>query len=51
MDPTEALLESIGTDAERKRGIVYESSHWPLPPHRVEKDVTDWLDEHLGTVE
>ena len=47
----EALLESIGTDAERKRGIVYESSHWPLPPHRVEKDVTDWLDEHLGTVE
>ena len=47
----EALLESIGTDADRKRGIVYDSSHWPLPPHRVEKDVSQWLDEFLGPVE
>jgi hypothetical protein len=44
----EALLESIGSDAEQKRGVVYDSSHWPLPPHRVEKDVLQWLDEYLG---
>jgi DNA-binding winged helix-turn-helix (wHTH) protein len=45
-----ALLESVGTNAGEKRGIVYDSSHWPLPPHRVEQDVTGWLDEHLGPV-
>lgn len=46
-----ALLETLGTADEDKRGINYESSHWPLPPHRVEKDVTDWLNERLGYVE
>ena len=50
LESREALLETIGTAAEDKRGIVYDSSHWPLPPHRVEKDVTEWLDEYLGPV-
>jgi DNA-binding winged helix-turn-helix (wHTH) protein len=49
LESREALLESIGTATNMKRGIVYDSSHWPLPPHRVEKDIADWLDENLGS--
>jgi pimeloyl-ACP methyl ester carboxylesterase len=51
LESRQALLETIGTAAGSKRSIVYDSSHWPLPPHRVERDVLLWLDEQLGTVE
>lgn len=51
LESRKALLELLGTADESKQGIVYESSHWPLPPHRVEQDVSHWLDEHLGPVE
>jgi DNA-binding winged helix-turn-helix (wHTH) protein len=51
LESREALLEAIGTAPENKRGIVYESSHWPLPPHRVEKDVSEWLDTYLGPLD
>jgi DNA-binding winged helix-turn-helix (wHTH) protein len=50
IESRDLLLRSIGTSGADKRGIIYDSSHWPLPPHRVEKDVTDWLDSHLGPV-
>ena len=51
IESRDLLLRSIGTSGTDKRGIIYDSSHWPLPPHRVEKDVTDWLDGHLGPVD
>ena len=42
------LIRTIGTSVESKRSVLYDSSHWPLPPHRVERDVIEWLDRHLG---
>lgn len=45
------LLLAIGTPPQNKRGVQYESSHWPLPQHRVRKDVLDWLDHYVGTVD
>ena len=42
------LLQTIGTPAHSKRGIIYDAPHWPLPPHRVRDDSLAWLDKHAG---
>jgi DNA-binding winged helix-turn-helix (wHTH) protein len=45
------LFEAIGTPVEHKRFVLYDSSHWPLPKHRVASDSIAWLDEYAGYVE
>jgi len=42
------LLQTIGSTAARKRAILYDAPHWPLPPHRVRNDTLSWFDEFLG---
>jgi predicted alpha/beta superfamily hydrolase len=43
------LLQSIGATADKKRGVLYDAPHWPLPPHRVRDDTLAWFDQHLGS--
>lgn len=45
------LLKTIGTSSELKKGVLYESSHWPLPQHRVRADTLQWLDRYVGAVD
>ncbi len=47
----ELLFETIGAEPKHKRSILYDSSHWPLPQHRVRQDTLAWLDQFLGPVE
>ena len=51
IESRDLLLRSIGTSETDKRGIIYDSSHWPLPPHRVERDASEWLDRYLAPVD
>lgn len=44
------LLQLLGTPAADKKGVLYDSGHWPLPRYQMMQDVTDWLDRHLGVV-
>ena len=41
----------LGTPADRKMQITYDTGHFTMPPNRVAADVTDWFDRHLGRVE
>ncbi len=44
-------FELLGTPADRKTQITYDTGHFTMPPNRVAADVTDWFDRHLGPVE
>jgi eukaryotic-like serine/threonine-protein kinase len=44
------LFRLLGTTARDKRHIVLESGHAP-PIASVSKDVLDWLDKYLGSVD
>lgn len=46
----EPLLDLLATPPESKKGLLYDSSHWPLPRHRLMRDSLDWLDKYLGPV-
>jgi dienelactone hydrolase len=45
---SDALISLIGTSDNDKNSIHYESSHWPLPAHRVRNDTLAWFDRYLG---
>lgn len=42
------MLNVIGTAEGDKRSVYYDSSHWPLPQHRVKNDTLEWFDRYLG---
>jgi pimeloyl-ACP methyl ester carboxylesterase len=44
-------FELLGTPADRKTQITYDTGHFTMPPNRVAADVTDWFDRYLGRVE
>lgn len=44
-------FDLLGTPADRKMQITYDTGHFTMPPNRVAADVTDWFDRHLGRVE
>jgi DNA-binding winged helix-turn-helix (wHTH) protein len=44
------LLTSLGAAEDDKHGVIYDASHWPLPPHRVRDDALAWFDRYLGPV-
>jgi len=43
-------FELLGTPADKKQQIAYDTGHFTLPPNRVAADVTDWFDRYLGRV-
>jgi formylglycine-generating enzyme required for sulfatase activity/DNA-binding winged helix-turn-helix (wHTH) protein/dienelactone hydrolase len=43
-------FELLGTPADKKKQIEYDTGHFTLPPNRVAADVTDWFDRYLGRV-
>lgn len=44
-------FELLGTPADRKTQITYDTGHFTMPPNMVAADVTDWFDRYLGPVE
>jgi DNA-binding winged helix-turn-helix (wHTH) protein/dienelactone hydrolase len=40
----------LGTAADKKAQIAYDTGHFTIPPNMVAADVTDWFDKHLGRV-
>lgn len=44
------LLQLLGTPAADKKGVLYDSGHWPLPRYQMMQDTTDWLDRYFGRV-
>jgi dienelactone hydrolase len=44
------MFRSLGTPAEHKRHIVYETFH-DLPRNEAIKETLDWLDRYLGPVQ
>jgi len=45
------LFDLIGTPAEHKKHIIYESGHLPLPRAPMMKEIFAWLDKYQGPVE
>ncbi len=45
------FYDGIGTPAEDKRLVLYETGHWPLPRNETAREISDWLDRYLGPVE
>jgi len=43
------MISLIGTAEIDKRSVFYDSSHWPLPEHRVRNDTLEWFDRYLGS--
>jgi len=43
------MISLIGTADNDKQSIFYDSSHWPLPEHRVRNDTLGWFDRYLGS--
>ena len=41
----------LGTPADQKTQITYDTGHFTMPPNMVAADVTDWFDRHLGRVQ
>jgi hypothetical protein len=44
----EPMFNLLGTPAERKRRIVYESSH-SIPRNELIKEVVNWMETYWGT--
>ena len=44
----EPMFKLLGTAAEHKRRVVYETSH-SIPRNAMIKEVVDWMDKVLGT--
>ena len=44
------VFNLLGTPADKKAQIAYDTGHFTMPPNRVAADVTDWFDRHLGRV-
>lgn len=44
------FYDGIGTPAEDKRLVLYETGHWPLPRNEIAREIGDWLDRYLGPV-
>jgi TolB-like protein/dienelactone hydrolase len=43
------LFELLGSPADAKKHVVYESGHGHLPRFQVEKEALDWFERHLGS--
>jgi DNA-binding winged helix-turn-helix (wHTH) protein/dienelactone hydrolase len=41
----------LGTPADEKMQITYDTGHFTMPPNMVDADVTDWFDRYLGRVQ
>jgi DNA-binding winged helix-turn-helix (wHTH) protein/formylglycine-generating enzyme required for sulfatase activity/dienelactone hydrolase len=44
------VFNLLGTPADKKAQIAYDTGHFTMPANRVAADVTDWFDRHLGRV-
>lgn len=44
------VFNLLGTPADKKAQIPYDTGHFTMPPNMVAADVTDWFDRHLGRV-
>jgi len=42
------LFALLGTPADKKRHIAYETGHFAYPPNSTARDATDWFDKYLG---
>ena len=45
------FYDGIGTPAQDKRLVLYETGHWPLPRNETAREISDWLDRYLGPVD
>ena len=45
------LFDLIGTPAEHKKHMIYESGHLPLPRAPMMKEIFTWLDKYQGPVD
>ena len=43
----EMMFRFYATDPAKKRQVLYDGGHWPLPISAVLKETTDFLDQHL----
>ncbi len=44
------LFELLGTPADEKRHLLFDTGHFDFPRHQVAREVSDWFDRHLGPV-
>ncbi len=42
------LFEQLGTPADRKRHVVFDSGHFNFPRTQLVREVLAWLDQYLG---
>ena len=45
------LFELLGSSADRKKQVLFESGHGKLPRFQVEKEALDWFERHLSTAD
>jgi hypothetical protein len=43
------MFELLGTSAEHKRDVIYETGHF-VPGDQLVKETLDWFGRHLGSV-
>ena len=44
------MLELLGTPDKDKKHLVFEEGHFDFPRNTVAREVSDWLDQHMGPV-
>ena len=44
------MFDLIGTAAEHKNHVLYDTGHVPLPRHQSMRDTLTWFDKYLGPV-
>ena len=40
------LFDSLGTDTNDKKYLLFQSGHWPLPRNQYVNETLNWLDKY-----
>ena len=47
---TERLYQSLGTPAEDRKLVLYDTGHSAPPRNQIAREIDDWLNRYLGPV-